>query len=332
MLGWHPALTEYEIKAVSAGEDAQGQVLVRCRRSSDEGPGALVVTGHGLIARTSSRRRSRRISWRSTSSTAPRSTASRWRSWRRASKRACRDRRHVPGGHDPGRRRRAGGRRRRPGACSTLPANGSTSRSTGPSTSSAASPSTRTAWPSATRIVEACRAADAILLGAVGGPKWDDPNAPVRPEQALFALRGGLGLFANLRPVTIHPALVPSSPLRPELLDGVDLLIVRELTGGIYFGAREEAVRRHRGALRPRHAARTRRQRSGASSGWRSSWPASRRGSVTSVDKANVLATSRLWRLVANEVARDFPDVALDAPARRLLRDAARRSPRPGST
>ena len=88
--------------------------------------------------------------------------------------------------------------------------------------------------------VEACGAADAILLGAVGGPKWSDPSAPVRPEQALFALRGGLGLYANLRPVTVHPALVASSPLRPELLEGVDLLILRELTGSVYFGERQE--------------------------------------------------------------------------------------------
>ena len=90
--------------------------------------------------------------------------------------------------------------------------------------------------------IATCAAADAIYLGAVGGPKWDDPTSTVRPEQALFALRGGLELFANLRPVTIHPALAAASPLRPELLDGVDMLFVRELTGGLYFGDRTEAT------------------------------------------------------------------------------------------
>ena len=108
--------------------------------------------------------------------------------------------------------------------------------------------------------VETCRDADAVLLGAVGGPKWSDPAAPVRPEQALFALRGGLGLFANLRPVKIHPALIASSPLRPELLEGVDLLIVRELTGGVYFGERQEAGERTgRPIRRGHHAVRRRR-------------------------------------------------------------------------
>ena len=106
-----------------------------------------------------------------------------------------------------------------------------------------------------------CQAADAVLLGAVGGPKWDDPNAKVRPEQGLLALRKGLGVFANLRPVKVHPALIDSSPLKPEKLDGVDMLVVRELTGGLYFGqpkaARDEgrarARRRYAGILRLRN-------------------------------------------------------------------------------
>ena len=159
--------------------------------------------------------------------------------------------------------------------------------------------------------VSACAAADAVYLGAVGGPKWDDPTASVRPEQALFALRGGLGLFANLRPVTIQPGLAAASPLRPELLEGVDLLIIRELTGGLYFGARTEAsgppgarsasdtlpytdVEIERVVRLAFELARGRRSR------------------VTSVDKANVLATSRLWRRVAVEVGADFPDVQLN--------------------
>ncbi len=157
----------------------------------------------------------------------------------------------------------------------------------------------------------ACGEADAILLGAVGGPKWSDPGAAVRPEQALFALRGGLGLFANLRPVTVHPALAGSSPLRPELLAGVDLLIVRELTGGIYFGDRTEPsgepgartaldtlpYAEHEIARIVRlafEAARTRSSR------------------LTQVDKANVLATSRLWRRVTDEIAVEYPDVTLN--------------------
>jgi 3-isopropylmalate dehydrogenase len=158
--------------------------------------------------------------------------------------------------------------------------------------------------------VEACGAADAILLGAVGGPKWSDPSAPVRPEQALFALRGGLGLYANLRPVTVHPALVTASPIRAELLDGVDMIIVRELTGGVYFGSREEpsGAAGERSALdtmpyHEREISRIVRLAFQLARG--------RRGRVTSVDKANVLATSRLWRTIADEVARDFPDVEL---------------------
>jgi 3-isopropylmalate dehydrogenase len=156
--------------------------------------------------------------------------------------------------------------------------------------------------------VETCRAADAVLLGAVGGPKWDDPSAAVRPEQALFALRGGLGLFANLRPVKVHPALLASSPLRRELLDGVDLLIVRELTGGVYFGERQEASAEpgDRQALDtvPYSEAEIRRVVSLAMG-----LALTRRKQLTSVDKANVLATSRLWRTVVKELASRAPDV-----------------------
>jgi 3-isopropylmalate dehydrogenase len=160
--------------------------------------------------------------------------------------------------------------------------------------------------------VTACGAADAILLGAVGGPKWSDPNAVVRPEQALFALRGGLGLYANLRPVSVQPALTGASPLKPELLEGVDLLIVRELTGGIYFGQRTEAGPSPNGATRtavdtlPYSEAEIERIVRLAFELARG-----RRGHVTSVDKANVLATSRLWRRVADEVSADYPDIRL---------------------
>jgi 3-isopropylmalate dehydrogenase len=167
--------------------------------------------------------------------------------------------------------------------------------------------------------LDVCRASDAVLLGAVGGPKWDDPNARVRPEQALFILRGGLELFANLRPVTVVPALVPSSPLRPELLDGVDLLIVRELTSGIYFG-------------RPSEERETGDGRVAVDTLWYTEqeierivrvafeMARGRRRRVTQVDKANVLSTSRLWHKVTEEVHRDFPDVSLE---HRLVDSAA---------
>ena len=159
--------------------------------------------------------------------------------------------------------------------------------------------------------IAACAAADAVYLGAVGGPKWDDPTSPVRPEQALFALRGDLGLFANLRPVTIHPGLRAASPLRPELLDGVDLLIVRELTGGLYFGARTEAS----GPPGARSASDTlpySEAEIGRVVRLAFELARGRRRKLTSVDKANVLATSRLWRRVAVEVGSDFPDVQLN--------------------
>jgi 3-isopropylmalate dehydrogenase len=154
-------------------------------------------------------------------------------------------------------------------------------------------------------VLAACRGADAVLLAAVGGPKWDttDPDKP-RPEQGLLGLRKGLGLYANLRPVKPLPALYDSSPLRRERIEGTDLLVVRELTGGIYFGEKtrtatsasdlcvystEEIERIARIAFQ------------------------AARGKVTSVDKANVLETSRLWREVVSALhAREFPDVRLE--------------------
>jgi 3-isopropylmalate dehydrogenase len=158
--------------------------------------------------------------------------------------------------------------------------------------------------------VEVCRGADAVLLGAVGGPKWSDPSAAVRPEQALFALRGGLGLFANLRPVKVHPALIASSPLRSDLLEGVDLLIVRELTGGVYFGERQEAgnEKGDRRAVDTMPYGEDEIRRIVMLAG---AHALTRRRRLTSVDKANVLATSRLWRRVVDEERRRLPDVEI---------------------
>jgi len=158
-----------------------------------------------------------------------------------------------------------------------------------------------------------CADMDAVLLGAVGGPRWDDPSAAIRPEEALLALRQGLGLFANLRPIVAEPLLEDSSPLRPERIRGVDLLIVRELTGGLYFGPRAEAENHTTPAGRaardtlPYHETEIRRVVQLAFQLARG-----RRGRVTSVDKANVLATSRLWRTVASEIGLAEPDIQLD--------------------
>jgi 3-isopropylmalate dehydrogenase len=158
----------------------------------------------------------------------------------------------------------------------------------------------------------ACRSADAVLLGAVGGPKWDDPSARVRPEQGLLAIRRALGLYANLRPVLPHPSLVDASPLRAERLAGVDLVVVRELTGGIYFGDKgletlPDGGERARDLCSYDTTEIERIVRVGAE------LARQRRGRLTSVDKANVLETSRLWRRVATRVvAAEYPDVALD--------------------
>ncbi len=173
-----------------------------------------------------------------------------------------------------------------------------------------------------------CRASAAVLLGAVGGPKWDDPNASVRPEQGLLGLRKALGLFANLRPVVVHPRLVAASPLRPERLQGVNLLVVRELTGGIYFGEK----RRARSAEGEEQAIDTCVYTSGEIERIvrvAANLARARRGKLTSVDKANVLETSRLWRSVTTRVVREeFPDIQLehllvDACAMHLIRRPA---------
>jgi 3-isopropylmalate dehydrogenase len=155
--------------------------------------------------------------------------------------------------------------------------------------------------------VAACSSADAVLLGAVGGPRWADPRADVRPEQALLRLRADLELFANLRPVRAVAELADASPLRPERRAGVDLLIVRELTGGLYFGRPQGptalgavdtcAYTRHEIERIVRLAFEL---------------ASDRRRHLTSVDKANVLATSRLWREVVEEIAPEFPGVVVD--------------------
>jgi 3-isopropylmalate dehydrogenase len=175
--------------------------------------------------------------------------------------------------------------------------------------------------------LEACRRADAVLMGAVGGPKWSDPTADVRPEQGLLGLRKELGLFANLRPIHVYPALRDASPLRPERVEGVDLLVVRELTGGIYFGERKEAAADDP-AAEELMAYDTMRYTAGevrriAEKAF--ALARQRQKRVTSVDKANVLASSRLWRRVVSAVADGYADVTLehmlvDAAAMHLLR------------
>jgi 3-isopropylmalate dehydrogenase len=182
----------------------------------------------------------------------------------------------------------------------------------------AAIDATGEALPAATLAL--CKRADAVLLGAVGGPKWSDANAKVRPEQGLLALRKALGLFANLRPVAPHPSLLDASPLKPEVLRGVDIMVVRELTGGIYFGEKHRTETEATDLCRysvlevervVRVAARLAR---------------ARRRKLTSVDKANVLETSRLWRAVVDRLLpAEFPDVSyehmlVDSAAMHLLR------------
>jgi 3-isopropylmalate dehydrogenase len=150
-----------------------------------------------------------------------------------------------------------------------------------------------------------------VLLGAVGGPKWDDPNAKVRPEQGLLGLRKGLGVFANLRPVRVHPALIDSSPIKADRLAGVDILVIRELTGGLYFGqpkgrSVKDGVERAVDTLEYSDFE----IRRVVDLAFRLA--KGRKKKVTSVDKANVLESSRLWRQIATAIGRQHPDVALD--------------------
>lgn len=156
-----------------------------------------------------------------------------------------------------------------------------------------------------------CQAGDAVLLGAVGGPKWSDPRAPVRPEQGLLSIRAGLGLFANVRPVKVYPALVDASTLKREVVEGVDLVILRELTGGAYFGQPQGQW----GEAPDRWAVDSMRYTEGEIARlMRVAFELARgrRGKVASADKANVLASSRLWRTVAHEVHQDYQDVELE--------------------
>lgn len=174
-------------------------------------------------------------------------------------------------------------------------------------------------------VIEACQKSDAVFLGAVGGPKWDDVSGDKRPEVALLTLRKALGLFTNLRPVKVYDALIEASTLKSNLIRGVDILVVRELTGGIYFGEPrltktiddgEEA--RDTMVYHTREVERIARVAFEAA--------ADRSGKVTSVDKANILASSQLWRKVTSEIAEGYPEIEfehmlVDNCAMQLVRD-----------
>jgi len=156
-----------------------------------------------------------------------------------------------------------------------------------------------------------CKRCDAVIFGAVGGPKWDDPKAKVRPEQGLLALRKQLALFANLRPIKVHPLLIHASTLKPEVLEGTDMVLIRELTGGLYFGKPQRRWTTARGrqavdTMRYSEAEVRRVLQAGFDLARR------RRKKLTSVDKANVLDTGRMWREIAVEMGKENTDIALD--------------------
>lgn len=173
--------------------------------------------------------------------------------------------------------------------------------------------------------IDACKKSDSVLLGAVGGPKWDDPTAKVRPEQALLGLRGGLGLYCNLRPAVLYKPLRDASPLKESIIgDGIDILVVRELTGGIYFGERGKIDDNGIPAAYDTEKYNEEEVRRIAKIGFESAMK--RKKKVTSVDKANILESSRLWRRIIEEVAKDYPEVEvnhlyIDNSTMQLVRD-----------
>ncbi len=159
--------------------------------------------------------------------------------------------------------------------------------------------------------VDMASKADAVLFGAVGGPKWDDPRARVRPEDGILAIRKGLGVFANIRPVKVFPDLADSSVLKPEVLEGVDMLVIRELTGGLYYALPKRRQQTKQGwtgvdTLRYSQQEIERVLRVGFE------LARGRKKKLASVDKANVLETSRLWRQIATELGPEYPDVELE--------------------
>ena len=176
--------------------------------------------------------------------------------------------------------------------------------------------------------LERCQQADAVLLGAIGGPKWDTLPVAIRPERGLLALRKGMGLYANLRPIVVFDSLADTSPVKPEIVRGVDVMVVRELTGGLYFGrpSKQWQERRGRAAVdtliyREHEIARVARLAFELAR--------RRRKMVASVDKANVLASSRLWRAVVTEISQEYPDVELehvlvDTMSMRIIRQPSR--------
>ena len=173
--------------------------------------------------------------------------------------------------------------------------------------------------------LEACKKSDSVLLGAVGGPKWDDPTAKVRPEQALLGLRGGLGLYCNLRPALLYAPLKDASPLKDSIIgDGIDIQVVRELTGGIYFGDRGTCDDNGIPAAYDTEKYNEEEVRRIAKIGFDAAMK--RKKKVTSVDKANILESSRLWRRIINEVAKDYPEVEvnhlyIDNASMQMVRD-----------